>query len=112
MACAGKPHAAPSHPRIVTPKHFTLHARVSSADPDGIRPVLVSAFPEASLRKEEGGWLLEADADGESAKKLNRALLSALRRAEKRTRLRAEWTSADGTTERYFDYVLKKTFTK
>jgi hypothetical protein len=32
-----------------------------------------------------------------------------LRRVEKRTRLRAEWASDDGTTLRFFDYVLKKT---
>jgi len=36
-------------------------------------------------------------------------LLSALRRVEKKTTIRAEWTSADNTTEKYFDYVLKKT---
>lgn len=46
--------------------------------------------------------------EGPSTKELNRTLLSALRRANKRTTLRAEWTSGD-TTERYFDYVLKKT---
>ena len=45
---------------------------------------------------------------GESAKELNRSLLSALRRAEKKTRLRSQWTAPDGTVERYFDYVLKK----
>ena len=49
-------------------------------------------------------WKLE----GESAKELNRELLSALRRVEKKTRLRAEWTSEDGTVYRFFDYVLKK----
>jgi len=27
----------------------------------------------------------------------------------KRTTLRAEWTSDDGTTQRFFDYVLKRT---
>jgi hypothetical protein len=27
----------------------------------------------------------------------------------KRTTLRTEWTSGDGTSERFFDYVLKKT---
>jgi len=31
-------------------------------------------------------------------------LLSALRRVERRTRLRAEWT-ANGETHRFFDYV-------
>jgi len=44
--------------------------------------------------------------EGRSARDLNRAVLSELRRVEKRTRLRAEWT-AGGVTERYFDYVLK-----
>ncbi len=33
---------------------------------------------------------------------------SALRRIERKTRLRAEWTS-DNTTERFFDYVPKGT---
>jgi hypothetical protein len=45
--------------------------------------------------------------EGASAKELNRTLLSALRKVEKRTTLRAEWTSDDGTSERFFDYVLK-----
>ena len=43
---------------------------------------------------------------GESARELNRAFLSALRRIEKKTTLRAEWTH-DGLTERFFDYVPK-----
>jgi hypothetical protein len=47
--------------------------------------------------------------EGASARQLNRALLSALRKVEKKTTLRAEWTSSDNTTERFFDYVLKKT---
>ena len=45
---------------------------------------------------------------GESAKDLNRQLLSALRRVEKKTRLRAEWKAKDGTVSRFFDYVLKE----
>jgi hypothetical protein len=44
----------------------------------------------------------------ECARELNRAFLSALRKVVKRTTLRAEWTSGDNTTERFFDYVLKK----
>ena len=43
---------------------------------------------------------------GENARELNRSLLSELRRGEKKTRLRAEWTSGN-TTERFFDYVAK-----
>jgi ATP-dependent Clp protease adapter protein ClpS len=34
---------------------------------------------------------------------------NALRKVEKKTTLRAEWTSDDNTTENFFDYVLKKT---
>ena len=45
---------------------------------------------------------------GSSARELNRHLLSELRRAEKKTRLRAEWT-CEGITERFFDYVPKGT---
>ena len=45
----------------------------------------------------------------DSARELNRTFLSALRKAEKQTTLRAEWTSDDGTSESFFDYVLKKT---
>jgi hypothetical protein len=41
---------------------------------------------------------------GNSARDLNRQLLSTLRR----TRLRAEWTAA-GVTHRFFDYVPKGT---
>jgi len=54
-----------------------------------------------------GEFRIEAELEGENAKELNRSLLSQLRRAERKTRLRAEWTSG-GTTERFFDYVLKK----
>jgi len=46
--------------------------------------------------------------DGTDARDVNRRLLSALRQAEKKTRLRAEWTS-DGHIHRFFDYVPKST---
>jgi len=48
----------------------------------------------------------EAELTGGSARDLNRKLLSQMRKAERRTRLRAEWTS-EGLTERFFDYVPK-----
>jgi hypothetical protein len=41
------------------------------------------------------------------ARELNRRLLSAMRHVEKATRLRSAWT-ADGKTERFFDYVFLK----
>jgi len=90
-------------------KRFRLTARVSSSSPNAVKPVLEKAVGQGSVKKVNDEFLVEAQMEGESAKDLNRSLLSALRRVEKRTRLRAEWTSVDGTTERYFDYVLKKT---
>jgi hypothetical protein len=44
--------------------------------------------------------------EGENARELNRAVPTALRRVERRTTLRAEWTSGT-TVERFFDYVPK-----
>jgi hypothetical protein len=90
-------------------KHFRVAARVSSSNPKAIRPVLEKAITKGSVKESGGEFVVEAEMEGESAKELNRSLLSALRRVEKRTRLRAEWTSDDGTTQRFFDYVLKKT---
>jgi len=85
---------------------FVLTARVSTDDPTAIKPVLKALLPEGSVRSEGGEFIVNATLHGESASELNRELLSALRRAERRTRLRAEWT-AGGTTERFFDYVPK-----
>jgi hypothetical protein len=65
----------------------------------------LSPTPYLSVGRE---LVIEAELAGASAKELNRSLLSALRRTEKKTRLRAQWTAPNGTIERYFDYVLKK----
>jgi hypothetical protein len=56
----------------------------------------------------DDGFQVEASLEGPSAKDLNRQLLSALRRLEKKTRLRSEWTSGEAT-EKFFDYVPKGT---
>ena len=93
-------------------KHFKLTARVSSSNPQAVKPVLQKLIKKGYVKEEEGEFRVEAEMDGASAKELNRTLLSELRRAEKKTRLRAEWTSSNGTTERFFDYVLKKTSRK
>ena len=84
---------------------FHLVADVSSASPDGVRAVVAQLFP-TGVTETAGGFHVEAVLEGESARDLNRTVLSALRKAEKRTRLRAAWTSG-GTTERFFDYVPK-----
>ena len=90
-------------------RRFKLVARVSSDQPDGVRPVLGRLVAKGSVTEEDREFVVEAEMEGPSAKELNRELLSALRRVEKRTRLRAEWTSEGGVTQRFFDYVLKKT---
>lgn len=90
---------------------FKLEARVNSGNPGAIQKVLESFVgSNGSVKRaedEKGGYLVEGRITGSSAKELNRQLLSALRKVEKKTTLRAEWTSGD-ETERYFDYVLKK----
>ena len=91
---------------------FKLSARVCSDKPDAVRPDLERLLPGASVRREGEEFAVEAEMKGDDVKELNRLLLSALRRAEKRTRLRAEWTSEGHTTYRFFDYVLKKTTKK
>jgi hypothetical protein len=89
-------------------KTFTLTARISTENPLGIKRVLQELFPKKSITTTDEGFLVKAMTYGETARDLNRTLLSALRRIERKTRLRAEWTSG-GTTERFFDYVPKGT---
>ncbi len=90
-------------------RRFKLVARVSSSSPNRIRPVLWELVRVGSIKEAEDEFIIDAEMEGANAKELNRSLLSALRRAEKKTRLRAEWTSDNGTTQKFFDYVLKKT---
>ena len=87
-------------------KRFALAARVSTESPGAIRRTLRELLPGGSVKPAEDGFLVTAVMRGQSARDLNRALLSGLRRIEKRTRLRAEWKSS-GKTERFFDYVPK-----
>lgn len=90
-------------------RNFKLKARVSSSKARIIRRALDALVPKGSVRKVGDEFVVETEMEGASAKELNRTLLSALRKAEKKTTLRAEWTSHNNTTERFFDYVLKKT---
>jgi hypothetical protein len=91
---------------MVTDRPFELRGRVSTDGPERVRPILGQVFPGAVVREEGSDFVVEGRMTGASAKDLNRTALSALRRAEKRTRFRAEWTAEDGTVYRFFDYVL------
>lgn len=91
-------------------QHFALDARVDTDSPGPVRRVLRDLLGGDAFEPggKPGEFIVKGEMEGESAKELNRNLLSALRRAEKKTRLRAEWTAQDRTTYRFFDYVLKK----
>jgi hypothetical protein len=93
----------------VSEKKFKLSARVSSATPSAIKTVLERIIGNnGSIKPTADGFEVNAEIKGESARDLNRMLLSELRKAEKKTRIRSEWTSED-TTEKFFDYSLKQT---
>jgi len=88
---------------------FKLSANVSSANQSAIKPVLERILgSHGSIRPTSDGFEVKAEFKGESARDLNRMLLTELRKAEKRTRLRSEWACED-TTEKFFDYALKQT---
>jgi len=93
----------------VSEKTIRLAARVSSANPSAIKVVLERIVGgNGSIKPTSDGFEVNAELKGACPKDLNRKLLSELRRAEKKTRLRSEWT-VEGSTEKYFDYVLKQT---
>jgi len=89
--------------------NFTLKARINRSDARTIKQALDQLAAKGSVTKEGDEFVVEAEMEGARARELNRRFLSALRKVEKRTTLRAEWTSDVGTTERFFDYILKKT---
>ena len=85
-----------------------LIANVNTDNPEAVQPILERLFgKECVTLVQNNDFRIEAQLEGEDSKGLNRSLLSQLRKAERKTRLRAEWTS-EGTTDRFFDYVLKK----
>jgi acylphosphatase len=88
---------------------FKLSARISSDNPSAIKPILERAIGvKGTIKSIEEGFEVEAELKGDDARDLNRMLLSELRRAERRTRIRAEWTSGN-IIEKFFDYVPKGT---
>jgi hypothetical protein len=91
-------------------QRFTVRARVSTENPPAVRPVLRRLFPEGlvTLTGDPKELVLRGEIVGTSAEELNRSLLTEMRRVERRTRLRSEWTG-EGTTEKFFDYVPKRT---
>ena len=92
-------------------KKFGLSARVSSNNPPAVKRFLERVVGErCKITSVDGEFEVKGELEGESARDLNRNLLSEMRRVEKRTRLRSEWTSGK-TVEKFFDYVPKGTKT-
>jgi len=90
-------------------KTFKLLAQVSSANTAAIKLVLEKTIGEnGSVQSLGEGFQVNADLRGECARDLNRKLLSELRKVEKKTRMRSQWT-CEGITEKFFDYALKST---
>jgi hypothetical protein len=90
-------------------KKFRLSAKVSSDNPSPVKTVLERLIENKGTVKEtDQGFEIDVALEGESAVALDRILPSALCRAEKKTRMRSQWTSGN-TTEKFFDYVLKAT---
>jgi hypothetical protein len=90
----------------VAKKVFELSANVSTENPRAISRALEDLIENGSVTPTEDGFQVKAKMVGESARELNRTLLSALRKVEKKTRLRAEWAFGK-SVERFFDYVPK-----
>jgi hypothetical protein len=88
-------------------KRFKLFAHISSNNPPAIKPVLERIIGnKGAIRPTGEGFEVNAELNGESARDLNRILLSEMRKVEKKTRIRSEWTLGD-TIENFFDYVPK-----
>jgi len=92
----------------VATKKFTLVATISTESVPRVKEALENLITDGSIERTEDGFAVTAKMAGENARDLNRAFLSALRKVEKKTRVRAEWTTGT-TTERFFDYVPKGT---
>ena len=93
----------------MTEKKFNLSATVSSANLSAVKPVLERVIGSSgSIKPTAVAFEVTAEFKGESARDLNRMLLSELRRAEKKTSIRSQWTSQDAV-EKFFDYALKQT---
>jgi hypothetical protein len=71
-------------------KKFTLVATISTGGVPRVKEALESLITDGSIERTEDGFAVTAKMAGGNARDLNRAFLSALRKVEKKTRLRAE----------------------
>ena len=96
------------------PKGMTLSAlgypesksRIYASIADCLLLSVVSQEKASSVQPTEDEFQVKAKMIRESARDLNRTLLSALHRVEKKTRLRAKWAFGK-SVERFFDFMPK-----
>jgi hypothetical protein len=62
-----------------------LKARIRRSDAPAIRHALEQLSAKGSVRKSDDELMAEAEMEGASARELNRAFLSALKKVEKKT---------------------------
>ncbi len=84
---------------------YRLNGDVSPENLSAIQPLLTQ-LTGGHVTPTPEGLHVDGALEGTDARDVSHRLLSALRHAGQRTRLRAEWT-AGGTTYQFFDYVPK-----
>lgn len=89
-------------------RKFALVAGIRTTDRVGIQVGLAEILPHGIITPMDEGFRVETVVEGTSARDLNRTLLSALRRIDRRATIHAAWT-IDGITERFFDYTTRGT---
>ena len=85
---------------------FKLIAEISTDNPKKIEPILLDLIGVDGILRIPNGFKITKTFAGQSARELNRSLLSNLRRVVKKTTMRSEWTHGK-SVERFFDYVPK-----
>ncbi len=87
-------------------ERFKLIAEISTSDPLMIESVLSRLIGVNGMIRTDSGFKIRTTFLGTSAERLNRALLSNLRRVDKNTTMRSEWISSE-STERFINYVAE-----
>ncbi len=85
---------------------FKLVADISTSDPKKLESVLSDLIGVDGILRVPNGFKIMKTFEGQSARELNRGLLSNLRRVVMETTMRSEWTHGK-LSEQFFDYVPK-----
>jgi hypothetical protein len=85
---------------------FKLKALINDSKDRAVQNAWNQLCAAAKVKKVRGAFAVSAEIEGTSAGELNEKLLSALRTLRKRTKIAAEWTSDDDSTQTFFDHRL------